>query len=140
MTNYYFDTSVWLNYLNPEQFYNREAKTWFQTIKESGNVLFISSLIDKEIRESKKEDYKNYVLSVKRLTKLDKIRIVRYTDKQHDEAIKSNEKKDLGLKDFLHLILVRDNDLKGVTVDISHWPQIAREFGVEVLYITDVYL
>lgn len=143
MPDYYFDTSIWLNYFNQKQFYNKEAKLWFEKIKQGDNILFISPVIGKEIKRKYPDLYLEYEKMIQEFSGLDKIKVITPTKKQYKEIKEIyvlNNEKNASAADITQIVLIRDYNLKGITADITHWPFIAKtlNYNIDISYISDI--
>lgn len=124
---YYFDTSVWIAYLNRDEFYHKEAVLWFDKVK--GQELYISDLVDKEM--GTKPSLKEYSaisgkLCLRSIIEKEDYRLARMLSRNYC----------LSYKDIAHVLHAKRNNFIAVSSDINHWPKIARLLDFQSFYYT----
>jgi predicted nucleic acid-binding protein len=130
---YYFDTSVWLAYFNKDEPYHKEALLWFDKIRKEKHELYISALVDDEMRN--KRPFREYLALSRSLCKY-----VLFSEDIKKEAKSYSGPLGFDWKDIAHILIAKKNELTAVTIDMEHWMKIARELNFWVLYIADIYL
>jgi len=129
---YYFDTSVWLAYLNKGEFFHKEAILWFEKIRKEGHELYVSDLVDHEMRD--KPQFKEYLDFSRKICKFSEI--TKEDDLLADELSKET---DFHPDDIRHILHTKRNGFIAVTADYNHWPTIARIVDYWILLITSIY-
>jgi len=129
---YYFDTSVWIAYFNENEPYHKEVILWFDKIRKEKHELYISNLVDYEIKDTPYN--KNYLHLSRKYCKA-----IAFTEESKLEAKFYSKRLRFHWADIGHILLAKKNDLTAVTIDIHHWPKIAREFNFEVKFITEIH-
>jgi predicted nucleic acid-binding protein len=126
---YYFDTSVWLAYLNKDEFFHKEAVMWFDKIKQENHELYTSDLVDKEMKG--KPAFNEYRAISEKLC-------IRTTigaeDRNYSKLL--SRRYDLPASDIEHILHAKRNGFTAVSSDINHWPKIARLLGFQSFYYT----
>ena len=130
---YYFDTSVWMAYFNENEPYHKEALLWFDKIRKGKHELYISALVDGEMRN--KRPFCEYLALSRGLCKY-----VLFSEDIKKEAKSYSGPLGFDWKDMAHILIAKKNELTAVTIDMEHWMKIARELNFWVLYIADIYL
>ena len=124
---YYFDTSVWMAYLDKKEFYHEEAVLWFNKIRKEGHELYVSDLIGKEMKG--KPPFKEYSTISRRLCMHPII------DKEDTERARMLSKRyGFPSADIAHILHAKRNNLIAVSADITHWPKIARLLDFQSAY------
>jgi len=130
---YYFDTSVWLAYLNKSEFYHEEAVLWFEKIRKERHELYTSDLVDEEMKE--KPSFKEYSVISGRLYAPS---IIKKEDRERARML--SRKCRLPFKDIAHILHAKRNNFIAVSADITHWPEIAKLLDFQSFYyISEIY-
>ena len=146
MEKYYFDTSVWLAYLNgSKEFYYKEARKWFDKIQNEQN-LHTSMLVEKEIRNKYPDRMDFFHELLELLTEENACYIIRISEKDKESAqrlLKSIPFRELdvreALSDALHIAVIKGKELSAVSADYKHWPYLCRFWGVHHHDISSIY-
>jgi len=121
---FYFDTSIWLDFLENRDEPNMPKGTWAKElikkiIKENNKILFS----DNNMLELINCGYLEFEIE-ELLNKLNSIIIyVEATEKEIGKAKDLSQKRDLPKKDALHALIARDNNSILITLD-NHFKKL----------------
>jgi len=121
---FYFDTSIWLDFLENRDEPNMPKGTWAKElikkiIKENNKILFS----DNNMLELINCGYLEFEIE-ELLNKLNSIIIyVETTEKEIGKAKDLSQKRDLPKKDALHALIARDNNSILITLD-NHFKKL----------------
>ncbi len=122
--NYYFDTAIWVDFLNDRKGYNKEplgeyAYKLILKIIKNNNTILISDVLLKELKTIYTEE------EIKNMTNILKnsIKIIKVKPGQIKEAKQIHKKIKIPLGDILHAIIARDNEAILITRD-KHFEKI----------------
>jgi len=120
---FYLDTNIWIDYLNKKRTNHSNAIKLFNKIKRKNHLILITEL---HIYETKITGYYNSFEKIKNeLWKQGLCKGIKIKKENRIKAINLNNKKDLGVADYLHLLTA----LKEKAIPISndkHWKKISK--------------
>lgn len=113
--NFYFDTSIWIDFHEKRGENGEVAKKLFRKIIEKDNIISYSELIVAELKRlGYTKDEINVILAI---AKPDNLRRVHIYQEQIDEARRLAKQRNVPKADALHAILCRDNDAQLISRD-----------------------
>lgn len=122
MNQFYVDTCIWLNLFKKEGDYSKGvpywqiAKTFFEKILYSDNVIIVSPIILRELEFKLKDKY----FLVKEVFKnVKNIRFIKITPEDYDFArkLESDSNYSLSFYDYLHIAICKRLNLNLITRD-----------------------
>jgi predicted nucleic acid-binding protein len=129
---YYFDTSVWIAYLNKDEFFHKEAEMWFEKIRKEKHELYVSDVVDHEMRD--KPQFKEYLGISRKFCKFSEA-----AKEDNALAIELSKETSFHPDDIRHILHAKRNNFIAVSADYNHWPTIAKIAGYWVMMITWIY-
>ena len=119
--DFYFDTSIWLDFHEKRDENGKKAFDLLQKIIEDDSKIAYSDLNRKEFKKlGYSEDEINAILSIAKPNNIKHVHIYR---EQLEEARKVSRQRNVPRKDVLHAIIARDNDLQLIATD-PHYEQL----------------
>jgi predicted nucleic acid-binding protein len=113
--NFYFDTSIWLDFYEKRGDNGEKALKLIMKIIKKDHTLFYS---DMNLKELKLLGYsQEEINSILKTLKPHWIKHVHMYKEQLEEARKLGRQRDIPMKDALHAIISRDNDLQLISRD-----------------------
>jgi len=112
---FYFDTSIWLDFYEKRGENGEFAfRLIFKIIHKDKKIVYS----DLNSKEFKNLGYtQNEIISILSIAKPDNIRHVHIYREQTEEARKIAKQRNIPRKDVLHAIIARDNDLQLIATD-----------------------
>ena len=113
--NYYFDTSIWLDYYEKRGQNGKHALNLIMKIANEDCKIFYSDL---NIKELKNIGYSNQeIINLFSIAKTNRVHVHIYRE-QVEESRNTAKKREVPNSDVLHAILCRDNNLQLISRDV----------------------
>lgn len=112
---FYFDTSIWLDFLEKRDAHGEIAEKLINKIIEDKQIIIYSFIIIKELENL---GYSAYEISeMFSIAKPDNLKFANVTKLQIEEAKKVASERNIPSGDVFHAILARDNEAQLITRD-----------------------
>ncbi len=107
ITNYYFDTSIWIDVYDKRGENGEKARQLVDKLILNDSFVVYSNMVTTELKKIGFSEYEiNQILSV---AKPNHIKRVNFTKQQVEEAKRLAKQRDVPFGDALHAVVARDN-------------------------------
>jgi len=146
--------SIWIAFLRSQdlleenpvspygEWFSEEAAMWFDYIEKKNEMLYVSSIIQDEIKNFDMENGTNlvgpYFEKCGDFYVVDKLKVIEPTVNERGLARSNNRVYKIGYDDCLQGAMIKNNNLIGVSAD-KHWVKLSRFENFIFYFVTEIH-